>query len=88
MRARRRFEYVTYRYLFGLRLSSFKQEQETKEMKCSVEVRETLYTTDLSKCDNSYISVWFTWMLPLLQGKKTEKPVQDFIVRCLEDIVK
>lgn len=33
------------------------------------------------------LKVWFTWMLPILQTRKTERPVQDYILKCLENVV-
>lgn len=33
------------------------------------------------------LKVWFTCMLPILQTKKTERPVQDYILKCLENVV-
>jgi len=33
------------------------------------------------------LKVWFTWMLPILQTRKTERPVQDYILNCLNNVV-
>eukprot|EP00116_Pleurobrachia_bachei_P005122 sb/3465384/ len=68
-----------------LELQSMLSESTPRVREC-VALLWLIQMTPRAKLDKK-LQVWFTWMLPILQSKKTERPIQDYIVRCLENTI-
>lgn len=67
------------------KLQNLLHDSVTRTREC-IAILWCIQMTPRNKLDTK-LKVWFTWMLPILQTKKTERPTQEYICKCLEDII-